>query len=53
VSTPLRWDELLSEDSANRWNVRNLPRRLAALKDDPWDGFATLRQELPEEEAPE
>jgi bifunctional non-homologous end joining protein LigD len=51
VSTPLRWDELLSEDSANRWNVRNLPRRLAALKEDPWDGFTTLRQKLPDAES--
>jgi bifunctional non-homologous end joining protein LigD len=51
VSTPLRWDELLSEDSANRWNVRNLRRRLAALKEDPWYGFESLRQELPKDES--
>jgi len=44
VSTPLRWDELLVEDSADRWTVRNLPRRLAAMKVDPWEGFLELRQ---------
>ena len=44
VSTPLRWDELLAETSADRWTVRNLGRRLAAAKRDPWAGFATLRQ---------
>ena len=46
VSTPLRWDELLSEESADRWNVRTLPRRLASLKNDPWDGYFETRQSL-------
>ena len=46
VSTPLRWDELLAEAAADRWTVRNVPRRLAALRADPWDGFASLRQHL-------
>jgi len=46
VSTPLRWDELLSEESADRWNVRTLPRRLASLKSDPWDGYFETRQSL-------
>ena len=44
VSTPLRWDELLAEESADRWNVRTLPRRLAAMKNDPWDEFFEVRQ---------
>jgi bifunctional non-homologous end joining protein LigD len=46
VSAPLRWDELLGESSADRWTVRNVPRRLAALRADPWEGFARLRQQL-------
>jgi bifunctional non-homologous end joining protein LigD len=46
VSTPLRWDELLSEESADRWNVRTLPRRLASMKHDPWDGYFETRQSL-------
>src|SRR6185503_7489082 len=44
VSTPLRWDELLAEESADRWNVRTLPRRLAVAKTNPWDGFFDVRQ---------
>jgi bifunctional non-homologous end joining protein LigD len=44
VSVPLRWDELLAEGAADRWTVRNLPRRLAALQSDPWTGFPTIRQ---------
>jgi bifunctional non-homologous end joining protein LigD len=52
VSTPLRWDELLAEEAADRWTVRNLARRLASLKDDPWEGFFDVRQGIPETEAP-
>jgi bifunctional non-homologous end joining protein LigD len=44
VSTPLRWDELLSESSGDRWNVRNLPKRLGSMKADPWEGFFEERQ---------
>jgi bifunctional non-homologous end joining protein LigD len=47
VSTPLRWHELLAEETADRWNVRNLSRRLASLKADPWEGFFELRQGIP------
>jgi bifunctional non-homologous end joining protein LigD len=46
VSTPLGWDELLAETSADRWTVRNLGRRLTALKHDPWKGFFDLHQPL-------
>jgi bifunctional non-homologous end joining protein LigD len=47
VSTPLRWDELLAEESADRWTVRNLPRRLAAMQHDAWEGFFELEQTMP------
>ncbi len=46
VSTPMRWDEILGEEAADHWTVKNLPRRLAALKEDPWAGFATMKQRL-------
>ncbi len=46
VSTALRWDELLAEESADRWTVRTLPRRLAALPHDPWEGFFETKQGL-------
>jgi bifunctional non-homologous end joining protein LigD len=45
VSTPLRWDELLGEERADRWNVRNVLRRLSTTKD-PWEGYAPLRQRI-------
>jgi bifunctional non-homologous end joining protein LigD len=47
VSTPLAWDELGPEIRANHFTIENLPKRLAFLEDDPWEGISTLRQELP------
>ena len=41
VSTPLHWDELSAEDMRERFTVLSVPKRLAALKDDPWSGYAT------------
>ncbi len=34
------------EESADRWSVRTLPRRLAAQKHDPWEGYFDARQGL-------
>ncbi|MCL7487024.1 MAG: non-homologous end-joining DNA ligase [Desulfobulbaceae bacterium] len=36
VSTPIRWDELTWGLTPDRYRIDNLPRRLAALKSDPW-----------------
>jgi bifunctional non-homologous end joining protein LigD len=47
VSTPLSWDELDPGIRANHFTIENLPKRLAFLDRDPWDGFLALRQELP------
>ncbi len=47
VATPVRWEELTPRLAANRYTLRNLPRRLAALRHDPWPGFFTLRQRVP------
>jgi bifunctional non-homologous end joining protein LigD len=46
VSVPMRWDEILGEETADRWNVQNLSRRLASLKEDPWADFASTKQRL-------
>jgi bifunctional non-homologous end joining protein LigD len=46
VSTPLRWDELSSHAEPNAYSVANLPRRLAALKGDPWQEFFQIRQSI-------
>ena len=44
VSTPIRWDELTRTMTPDRYRLDNLPKRLAALKHDPWPDFFTIRQ---------
>ena len=46
VSMPLRWDELTPRLRANRYTASNARQRLAALKGDPWEGFAEIRQSI-------
>jgi bifunctional non-homologous end joining protein LigD len=47
VSTPLAWDELSAEDDVRgRYTVQTLPQRLAGLKEDPWAGYASIRQSI-------
>jgi len=48
VATPVAWDELGTDLRSDQFTVKNLPRRLAARRKDPWDGFLKLRQSLPE-----
>jgi bifunctional non-homologous end joining protein LigD len=48
VSTPIRWDELDRTVTPDRYRIDNLPKRLAALKEDPWHDFFQVRQRLPE-----
>jgi bifunctional non-homologous end joining protein LigD len=50
VSTPLAWDELGPAIRADHFTVENLPKRLAVLDSDPWEGIVSLRQELPRED---
>jgi bifunctional non-homologous end joining protein LigD len=47
VSTPIAWDELVPGIRSNHFTVENLPKRLPFLDRDPWEGIASLRQELP------
>lgn len=44
VAVPVRWDELGPALHSDRYNVDNLRRRLAALRADPWEGFADARR---------
>ena len=44
VSTPIRWDELNRTMTPDRYRLDNLPKRLAALKNDPWPDFFKIRQ---------
>lgn len=46
VSTPLKWSELKPNISSQFYTISNLPKRLAKLKEDPWEGSITLEQKL-------
>jgi bifunctional non-homologous end joining protein LigD len=47
VSVPLAWDELGENIRSNHFTLLNLPKRLAFLDHDPWEGIASLKQTLP------
>ncbi len=47
ISTPVRWDELSSLSGPEAYTLTTLPKRLSALREDPWKGFFDLRQSLP------
>jgi len=47
VATPIDWDELGADLRSDHYTVENLPRRLASLKTDPWEGFLKSRQSIP------
>ena len=40
VSTPVHWSELAKDLRFAHFNARNVPRRLAKLRDDPWGSIA-------------
>jgi bifunctional non-homologous end joining protein LigD len=46
VSTPLAWDELSARLRSDHFDLRNVPKRLASLKRDPWENIGTTRQSL-------
>jgi bifunctional non-homologous end joining protein LigD len=46
VSTPLRWEELIPAIRPDHYTIENLPRRLARIGADPWEGFFEVRQSL-------
>ena len=46
VATPLRWPDLGKCKGPGDFTMETVPRRLARLRADPWEGFATLRQDL-------
>ena len=46
VAVPLRWEELGKLKSGAHFDIHSLPKRLARLRTDPWDGFDQLHQDL-------
>jgi bifunctional non-homologous end joining protein LigD len=40
VSTPIAWDELSRDVRLAHFNVKNVPQRLAKMKNDPWQKLA-------------
>lgn len=47
VAVPVSWDEMTEALRPDRFTVENLRRRLAALRSDPWEGFASRARPLP------
>jgi bifunctional non-homologous end joining protein LigD len=48
VATPLSWDEVTRKIDPAKFTLRTVPERLARLRSDPWTGYATTRQRLPD-----
>lgn len=46
VSVPLAWDELDGRTPPARFTLRTVPRRLATLGTDPWQGWERARRRL-------
>ena len=46
VSTPIAWDELEPKLKSDQYTVKNLPKRLSQLRQDPWDGYWKSRQKI-------
>ena len=49
VATPVRWDELPRLASAGAYTVETIPRRIARLAEDPWDGYEAARTRIGED----
>lgn len=46
VSVPLTWEELSPQVHSDHYTIRNLPKRLASLKHDPWARIGAVQQSL-------
>ncbi|MGN6381841.1 MAG: DNA ligase D [Dyella sp.] len=46
VAVPLRWSELGKLRGGNQYTLRTVPRRLAGLRSDPWEGIDTVQQDM-------
>jgi bifunctional non-homologous end joining protein LigD len=48
VATPITWAEVNRRLDPRNFTLRTVPNRLARQSNDPWEGFQTLRQRLPD-----
>ena len=48
VATPLAWEEVSQKLDPSVFTVHSVPERLARQRIDPWEGFAKLRQCIPD-----
>ena len=48
ISVPVSWQELPRTTSGHQYTVRDLMKRLARLKQDPWKEITRVRQKLPD-----
>jgi bifunctional non-homologous end joining protein LigD len=48
VATPVTWDEVNRKLDPAKFTLQNTPDRLARLRGDPWEGFPSVRQRLPD-----
>ncbi len=48
VATPLAWSEVKPKLDPAAFTVLTVPKRLAKLKQDPWNGFGEVDQRLPD-----
>jgi bifunctional non-homologous end joining protein LigD len=46
VATPIEWEELRADVRHDHFNAKNIPRRLAAMKRDPWAALSATRQTI-------
>jgi bifunctional non-homologous end joining protein LigD len=46
VATPIAWEELDKDIRQGHFNVRNVPQRLAKMKNDPWADFFDVKQSI-------
>lgn len=46
VATSLAWEELSMRIKSDTFTIKNLPKRLVQLKQDPWENFLNLKQKL-------
>ena len=48
VATPISWAEVKPGLDPSAFTIRTVPKRLKRMKNDPWKGFSTIDQTLPD-----